>query len=1240
MSDYASTSSRPTSPVGELPQVAKPTRPYRFTWDAAQRKSGPGSVSDTTEGRGDYFAGQGPYDVLSGGPATPQPGSYPPEWSSSVHGFHAISTVVNSPHKKSAPPKAHSALPSVPPADLPRVKRKDFDPYLRSVASEWERFERNAQEGREGVAQITSPDERPSSPAGKPTTPRTPRPPPGKPLPPLETVPEVYFEKHFNLGDPRTFNVVTEFSDQHEGFMLDDPESFTYAQPLIDKMCGYADTIEQHLVREISIRSTSFFAALSNLQDLQTESEQCLSRIQQLRGLLKEVDEKSAVKGLEVIRAEGRMRNLRKVRNAVGALGNVVEMIGVARGLVDAGQWGEALDVVDELDALWDIGLHHQGSRPIPAPSIPSRDSRRLPLPTVVESPVASVSPQISEPVVQVTNNRIPAPSIPISSLLAFGALPSNLRTLILQIASSLTSEIVSVLKNDLVDRIDHSHLAPSSSSGMNGHGDKKADEGMQLSLKDKLRPLLRSLARTGSIREAVTSWREVVLTEVVGILKRHIPLFSLDAEDSSEDIQSAKDIASMEQSAFLELARAMYDRFLSCVEGIQLQNTIIIEVLDSIHQPKGLDVSALREELGDVLSSAGELANARAAKVISLRTEQHTSLDLKEFWIFFNVSWDFVVKTEIICRRMIVGLRGVVVSQSKTFLQAFHQSRLSQSAKLVEDELWNPMEVNPPVQQVVNLLVEASIQDPVELSFNPPPPMSPVSTLSPTPASPNPSTLNGNPIQPSSPVPSPLFPSYDPKHLQTRRSPDPSRRRSSGIGPSKHLKIEDRNFFAVSATLEVLVLLSDYLRVIVNLPTLVTETMSRVIELLKAFNSRTCQVVLGAGAMRSAGLKNITAKHLALASQSLSIMISLIPYVRETFRRHLTQQQAVMLIEFDKLKRDYQEHQNEIHAKLIAIMGDRLSAHIKTLQVVNWDVPKPGGGANEYMELLAKETVTLHKVLSRYLSVSVVEFVMSQVFAAINHRLSEEFAAIDLPTIEAKERPFVILYPLSRLLADARFLHEKLSGLKNVRAPTAMLEIVVQEKRVGPQTQQPLSPQPQPQRMDTNPIPSPPPSTTSRFAHMFSRAAPPRSATLLPTPRATTPVPTDFEKPLPIASPSPEPTSMLSDHGPFPTPPRTASSSRPQSPAMMNGHVSPLSPQNQESQTEPAASPALPDVVGSSHANTPVGDPQDVNAPPAPPAKADKVVEDVLLSEPEQPANNGTTNADENRTNGSMVES
>ena len=79
----------------------------------------------------------------------------------------------------------------------------------------------------------------------------------------------------------------------------------------------------------------------------------------------------------------------------------------------------------------------------------------------------------------------------------------------------------------------------------------------------------------------------------------------------------------------------------------------------------------------------------------------------------------------------------------------------------------------------------------------------------------------------------------------------------------SKHLHIEDRTHYAVLATSEVLALLVDYLRVVVNLSMLTTDAMSRVIEFLKSFNSRTCQVVLGAGAMRSAGLKNITAKHL-----------------------------------------------------------------------------------------------------------------------------------------------------------------------------------------------------------------------------------------------------------------------------------------------------------------------------------------------------------------------------------------
>jgi vacuolar protein sorting-associated protein 54 len=156
---------------------------------------------------------------------------------------------------------------------------------------------------------------------------------------------------------------------------------------------------------------------------------------------------------------------------------------------------------------------------------------------------------------------------------------------------------------------------------------------------------------------------------------------------------------------------------------------------------------------------------------------------------------------------------------------------------------------------------------------------------------------------------------------------------------------------------------------------------------------------------MRSAGLKNITAKHLALASQSLSAVVALIPYIREFLRRHLSAKQSVMLIEFDKLKRDYQEHQNEIHAKLVAIMADRLAVHCGELREIDWETAPPKEGPHSYALMLVKETATLHKVLSKYLAQPTVESVMSQVLAASVHRLSEEYSKVEFKSDDAKKR-------------------------------------------------------------------------------------------------------------------------------------------------------------------------------------------------------------------------------------------
>src|SRR6201999_2643166 len=109
-----------------------------------------------------------------------------------------------------------------------------------------------------------------------------------KEIPSLESVPPVYFDSPFDLSKPPIFAKVIE---QQEGQELADPSALSHSLPLLEKMSHYADTIELHLIREISQRSPSFFEALSNLQELQTESEQCLDRIARLRSMLQEVDE-------------------------------------------------------------------------------------------------------------------------------------------------------------------------------------------------------------------------------------------------------------------------------------------------------------------------------------------------------------------------------------------------------------------------------------------------------------------------------------------------------------------------------------------------------------------------------------------------------------------------------------------------------------------------------------------------------------------------------------------------------------------------------------------------------------------------------------------------------------------------------------------------------------------------------------------------------------------------------------
>lgn len=66
-----------------------------------------------------------------------------------------------------------------------------------------------------------------------------------------------------------------------------------------------------------------------------------------------------------------------------------------------------------------------------------------------------------------------------------------------------------------------------------------------------------------------------------------------------------------------------------------------------------------------------------------------------------------------------------------------------------------------------------------------------------------------------------------------------------------KLIEVRGEQYHAVQSALMLLKILTEYLDVAEQLPAMATEVVHRVAEILKLFNSRSCQLVLGAGAMQ-----------------------------------------------------------------------------------------------------------------------------------------------------------------------------------------------------------------------------------------------------------------------------------------------------------------------------------------------------------------------------------------------------
>ncbi|ETN23174.1 hypothetical protein PPTG_02827 [Phytophthora nicotianae INRA-310] len=354
--------------------------------------------------------------------------------------------------------------------------------------------------------------------------------------------------------------------------------------------------------------------------------------------------------------------------------------------------------------------------------------------------------------------------------------------------------------------------------------------------------------------------------------------------------------------------------------------------------------------EIDEVVRKTCEFSQRSVSNLFAVRKEVQAVYTMPQLRKLYDTTMDFVVSLEKLTGKTDYTLRGALFSQLKLFLEKYHQTQVTKLVSTLDHELWKNTEISETRHKSLD---DLSSGRGVALLLS------------------------------------------DDREIAGETAP-----------PRKMVSICGKSFRVVWSVLLMLEIVMNYMSCAANFPVLATDVLQRSIEIFRLFNSRTTQLVLGAGAMQIARLKSISARHLALASQSLELSMTLIPHIKAALAAHFTDRQKLLLDEFDRVLRDYAEHNEKIFSKFTSIVEDQIMKRFleNVATEVDYDSTSLSVPTNP-MRGITQSTLKLHGVLHPVLSPPQMKDVMSRVFDMFTQKLPECFKLVQPRTAAGKER-------------------------------------------------------------------------------------------------------------------------------------------------------------------------------------------------------------------------------------------
>uniref|UniRef100_A0A674B9A1 Vacuolar protein sorting-associated protein 54 n=1 Tax=Salmo trutta TaxID=8032 RepID=A0A674B9A1_SALTR len=752
----------------------------------------------------------------------------------------------------------------------------------------------------------------------------------------LEQVPKIFMKPDFALDDPTTFNAVLPWSHFNSagGKSSRDMASSRLLQ---EKLSHYLDVVEVSIARQISLRSEAFFHAMSSQHELQDRLTETARAVAVLRGRTAAIERIMCEGPLRALRQALTRSNCARLHNKLKLMAAVHQSQPTVQLLLSTSEFVGALELIATTKEVLQLelqGIHsfrHLGSQLC--------EMEKLIDKMMVEDfsmySRSDLSRSLEDDGQVMEKDRLES--------LVFGLLRQRKLDFLDIYSDEMILAAKSIVTQSVFDSVSQI---------------EEIDTDIVTKLADQMR--LMTFPQWFELLKSVFENFILFLKRIKATLSvvRNVVLEALDSNQKSRLLERAAAVGLTEapgtplnqeeaELAYLTheglfISDALNDA-LSRMDGCGSDSASGTTESSSSREhvnttessedmmPSDLELGRVANNIQELLYTASDVSHDRCVKVLMARAKDGSleRLSSAEFVFLSQAVEGFVRDTEKLCCRRSVSLRGALQSQANRFVHRFHEERKTKLSLLLDNERWKQAEVPAEFQDLVNSIADGRI----------------------------------------------TLPERKPQGTEERK-------------PSDYLHIDGQKYAVVGTVLLLIRIFLEYCQCVNDIPSISTDMLTRLSDLLKHFNSRSCQLVLGAGALQVVGLKTITTKNLALASRCLQLVVHYIPVIRAHFETKLTPKQYSVLRHFDHITKDYNDHITEISTKLMAIMD---SLFEKVLSKYEVKAPMPSACFRNVCKQMAK----MHEALYELLPEEQTQMLFLRINASFKMHLKKQLARL-----------------------------------------------------------------------------------------------------------------------------------------------------------------------------------------------------------------------------------------------------